>query len=164
QGPVAVPLGDRAAALGEGWRESRRGVLGELDHRLVLQQYVEPAVAARAADGWAGNSYALFEDARGDVAVLMRTRWDSAAEAAEWQDTYTVAAQRRYSGALVPLAAPASQRLWRTPDGALLLSGDGAETVLAVAPTPEQAIRLAAPPPEPALGLAPTLGGPALTL
>jgi hypothetical protein len=163
QGPVAVPLGEPAAALGEDWRESRRGVLGELDHRLILQQYVESAVAARAAEGWAGNGYALFETDRGEAAVLLRTRWDSAAEAAEWQDAYAQAAQRRYGDRLADEPAPAGQRLWRTPDGALLLSGDGADTVLAMAPTAEQAARLAASPPEPRVGLVPAAGGPTLT-
>jgi hypothetical protein len=163
QAPVTVTLGDRAAALGEGWRESRRGVLGELDHRLILQQYVDSAVAARAAEGWAGNAFALYESDRGEVAVLVRTRWDNPTEATEWQDAYAQAAQRRYGDGLAPQAAPAGQRLWGTPDGALLLGGDGAETVLAVAPTPLLATRLATRPAEPPLALLPG-SGPAVAL
>ncbi|HLH22700.1 MAG TPA: hypothetical protein VK066_09265 [Chloroflexota bacterium] len=163
QAPVAVRLDNYAATLGDGWRESRRGVLGELDHRLILQQYVDAAVAARAAEGWAGSSYAQYESDRGEVAVVVRTRWDSPAEAAAWQDAYTQAAQRRYGDGLVAEPAPAGQRLWRTPDGALLLGGDGAETVLAVAPTAAQAAGLAAPAPTPPLGLLPAVGGPALS-
>jgi hypothetical protein len=163
QAPVAVALGERAAALGEGWRESRRGVLGELDHRLILQQYVDATMAARAAEGWAGSRYALYESDSGEVAVLVRTRWDNPAEAAEWQEAYALAAQRRYGEGLAAQAAPAGQRLWRTPDGALLLGGDGDETVLAVAPTDTQAARLAAAPAEPPLALLPEVGGPALS-
>jgi photosystem II stability/assembly factor-like uncharacterized protein len=97
------------------------------------------------------------------VAVLMRTRWDSPAEAAEWQDAYAQAAQRRYGEGLTPLAAPADQRLWRTPDGALLLSGDGADTVLVVAPTAEKALNLALSGAESPLSLGPAAGGPALS-
>jgi hypothetical protein len=164
QGPVPVPLPEYAATLGEGWRESRRGVLGELDHRLILQPFVDGEVANRAAEGWAGNSYALFESERGEVAVLLRTRWDNPAEAAEWQDAYALAAQRRYGDTLMSQPAPAGQRLWRTPDGALLLVGDCPDTVLALAPTAEQATRLAASPPEPRLGLLPGIGGPALII
>jgi hypothetical protein len=164
QAPVPVALGDYAAALGDGWRESRRGVLGELDHRLLLQQYVENTVAARAAEGWAGNSYALFETDRGEVAVLVRTRWDSPAEAAEWQEAYTQAVQRRYGDALAPEPAPVGQQLWRTPDGALLLGGEGAETVLAVAPTAAQVTQLAAPSAEPGLRLLPAARGPGRSL
>ena len=164
QAPVDVTLGDRASALGTGWRETRRGVMGELDHRLILQQYLESEVAARAAEGWAGGSYALYETDGGEVAVLVRTRWDNPTEAAEWQDAYAMAAQRRYGDALAPLPAASGQHLWRTPDGTLLLSGDGAETVLAVAPSVAQATQLAATPAQPALSLVPASGGPALTL
>jgi hypothetical protein len=163
QAPVDVNLGDRAAALGAGWRESRRGVMGELDHRLILQQYLEAAVAARAAEGWAGGSYALYETDAGEVAVLVRTRWDNPTEAAEWQDAYAQAAQRRYGDALAPLPAANGQHLWRTPDGTLLLSGDGAETVLAVAPSVAQATQLAAAPAPPPVGLGPASDGLALT-
>ncbi|HZS02127.1 MAG TPA: hypothetical protein VFE37_25640 [Chloroflexota bacterium] len=162
QAPVPITLDDRTAALGDGWRETRRGVLGELDHRLLLQQYVEAAVAARAAEGWAGGSYALYESDRGELAVLVRTRWDDAAEAAEWQDAYALAAQKRYGDALAAEPAPAGQRRWRTPDGALLLGGDAAETVLAMAPTIARAARLAAAPGDPPLGLLPGVGGPVL--
>ena len=151
QAPVAVTLGQPLGALGEGWREVRQGVMGELDHRLLLQAHPYAAAATRAADGWAGNSYALLENERAEVAVLVRTRWDNADEAREWQDAYAAAAQRRYGDALVAVAGPAGHRLWQTPDGALLLGGDGAETVLAVAPATAQAGRMAVPPPDPAL-------------
>ena len=49
--PVDVALGAPAAALGADWRETRQGVLGELDHRLLVQRYLDAAVAARAAEG-----------------------------------------------------------------------------------------------------------------
>src|SRR4051794_14222479 len=100
QAPVDVTIGDRAGMLGANWREARRGVRGELDYRLFLQQYLDTAVAARAAEGWAGGSYALYETDAGEVAVLVRTHWDNPTEAAEWQEAYAQAAQRRYGDAL----------------------------------------------------------------
>jgi hypothetical protein len=151
QAPVLVTLGEPAAALGETWREVRQGVLGELDHRLLLQQYVDTGQAARAADGWAGNAYALLEDDRGEIAVLVRTHWTSADEAREWLEAYGAAALRRYGERLSALPAPApGLQLWQTPDGALLLGGEGPATVLVVAPTPLLATRLALPPRAPA--------------
>ncbi len=147
EAPVAIALGQPATALGDGWREVRQGVLGELDHRVLLQQYVEPSVAQRAADGWEGSSYALLESDRGEVAVLVRTRWANPDEAREWQEAYAAAAARRFGDALVPLSPPApGHRLWQTPDGALLQSHEANDTVLALAPTAPLASRLAAPP------------------
>ncbi|HZU07474.1 MAG TPA: hypothetical protein VFB73_16035 [Chloroflexota bacterium] len=150
QGPVPVPLGDPAAALGAGWQAVRQGTLGELDHRLLVQQYLDATVAARAAEGWAGASYALLESEEGQLAVVVRTRWDSAAEAAEWLDAYRTVVRVRYGAALTALAAPPGATQWQTPDGVLLLAADGgpaesggAETVLALAPSAGQAAQLA---------------------
>ena len=162
--PVEVALREPAGLLEGDWRETRRGVLGELDHRLLVQQYLDAGLAARAAEGWAGSSYALLESGAGEVAVLVRTRWDNAAEAAEWLEAYGNAVQRRYGAGLAVVEERPGRRLWRTPDGALLLGGEGAETVLAVAPSPEQAIQLARPPLEALLAVAADAGGPALSL
>jgi len=144
QAPVAVDLGDTRLVLGTAWRETRQGVLGELDHRLLVQHYLDAAVASRAAEGWAGSTYALFENTASEIAVLVRTRWDDATEAAEWVDAYADAVQARYGATLNLLEDHAGRRTWRTRDGALLLGRDGAETVLALAPTPVQVGRLAA--------------------
>jgi len=148
--PLDVALGAPAAALGADWRETRQGVLGELDHRLLVQRYLDAAVAARAAEGWAGASYALLESDAGEVAILIRSRWDDAGEAREWLDVYAETVRARFGDGLVSLETRPGWSLWRTPEGALLLGGDGAETVLAMAPTPAQASRLA----EPAAGMA----------
>ena len=57
----------------------------------------------------------------------------------------------RYGSSLELLDERDGRRLWRTRDGALLLGGDGAETVLALAPTRAQVERLAALQPDPPL-------------
>jgi len=144
QAPVTVALGDTSQVLGTSWHETRQGVLGELDHRLLVQHYLDASVAAKAAEGWAGSTYALFEDAAHEVAVLVRTRWDDAGEAGEWLEAYGNAVQARYGSSLELLDERPGRRLWHTRDGALLLGGEGAETVLALAPTRVQVERLAA--------------------
>jgi hypothetical protein len=138
------------------WRETRQGVLGELDHRLLVQHYLDATIASRAAEGWAGSTYAIFENTAREIAVLVRTRWDDAAEAAEWVDAYADAVKARYGATLELLEDRAGRRTWRTRDGALLLGRDGDETVLALAPTPVQVGRLAA--------LQPTASGAGLDL
>lgn len=98
--------------------------------------------AQKAAEGWAGDSYALLGDDQGQTAVLVHTRWDDAAEAAEWIDAYAAAAEARYGPARASSAAMGSS-VWTTPDGVLLLAADGVDTVLALAPTLPLASRLA---------------------
>jgi hypothetical protein len=180
QAPERVALGDPESALGAGWHEVQRGVLGELYHRLILQQHLRPQRTAydddacaeyddccedwddcddydddtvyvswpggraeRAAEGWAGDGYAFLESDGGEAALVVRTRWDDATEAAEWLDAYAESLRGRYGDSLVTLETAAGHRLWRTPDGMLALDGVGAETVLALAPTAAQARQLA---------------------
>jgi hypothetical protein len=101
--------------------------------------------AQRAAEGWAGDSYALLGDEQGQTAVLVRTRWDDAAEAAEWIEAYSDTAAARYGPARASGTAAAPAAAWTTPDGVLLLAADGLDTVLALAPTAAQAAQLAQP-------------------
>lgn len=143
QAPLPVALDDTTRALGPGWREVRQGVLGELDHRLVIQRYLDAGAAARAAEGWAGGSYALLENDQDDLAVLVRTRWDNGSEATEWTDAYAATLRARYGAALRVVDEQPGGRLWSSPDGAIYLGEEGADTVLALAPTAAQAARLA---------------------
>src|SRR3954454_23094750 len=79
-------------------------------------QLLPASRAQKAAEGWAGDSFALLGDEQGQTAVLVRTRWDDAAEAAEWIDAYRATAEARYgpAGAASDAAGPS---VWTTPDG-----------------------------------------------
>jgi len=68
---------------------------GELDARSLLQAFGVPDAAATAA-GWGGGRLARY----GNVTVIV-LRWDTAADAAEWQ-----AAMPHYAAAAFPGVAP----------------------------------------------------------
>ncbi|MBX5493308.1 MAG: hypothetical protein IRZ14_19325, partial [Chloroflexi bacterium] len=154
--PLPVALPELAPALGDEWRLTREGVLGELEHRLALQHYLEPSTASRAAEGWAGARYALLESTQEQLALVVRTRWDHPAEADEWLAAYRAVVQRRF-GPIAPreeqMEGAVAAQLWSTPDGALLLARQGADTLLVRAPAANQARTLAVL----ALGEAPTV-------
>jgi len=73
----ALPVRLPARAGGAGLVESE--TFGELDVRNLLQAFHVPG-AARVAEGWGGGRVALY----GDVGVIV-LRWDTAADAGEWQ-------------------------------------------------------------------------------
>jgi len=76
--PVAVP--DLHGRLGGGWRPGVELSFGEFDARLLLQGELAVTMAERAAAGWDGGRVRTFQ--RGDrTALVLRTVWDSAAEA-----------------------------------------------------------------------------------
>src|SRR5262249_26153581 len=52
--PIDVQFPDLAAALGAGWQQLEKDVLGEIDHRILIQQFINRDMPDRAAYGWAG--------------------------------------------------------------------------------------------------------------
>jgi hypothetical protein len=73
--PVRLRVG---AVLGDGWERSHAGVWGELQTRELL------GGASRAAAGWGGDRYELWRGPGGARALIMRWRWDTARDEAEF--------------------------------------------------------------------------------
>jgi hypothetical protein len=103
--PVTVP--DLSGRLGGGWRPAASTSFGEFDARLLLQGGSGSAGAASAAEGWDGGRIRTFQRGNG-TALVIRTVWDSRAEAAEFCQAMTAwaggrfgatSAARRWSGA-----------------------------------------------------------------
>ena len=79
---VSVPLS--AEALGEGWSVSRRGVMGELFFRSMLESAIGTAArASDAASGWGGDAYALLESPDGAAALMSASVWDTPEDATD---------------------------------------------------------------------------------
>jgi hypothetical protein len=132
--PVEVRFPDLAGALGEGWRQLHKDVLGEIDHRILVQQFLNRDLGERAAAGWAGDAFALLgkDD---QVAVVVGSRWDSDADAVAWFNAYGNVVRARYGDRLQILEQQADRLVWRTPDGLQLLHRVGVRTDLVIAPT-----------------------------
>jgi hypothetical protein len=80
--PTAVTLPAAAA----GAKIAYQNTLGEFESRLYLFQHLgDPKVAARGAQGWDGDRYALVETPQGE-ALVWATVWDSAIDAGEFAD------------------------------------------------------------------------------
>jgi hypothetical protein len=155
--PVEITRPDLAAALGNGWEALDQDVLGEIDHRILIAQYLDRDTAEQAADGWAGDRFALL--GRGDqTAVAVSTRWDTLADVREWLAAYREALQARYGASLRVLADAPDRIAWETPDGVQILRADGASTSLAIAPTEQDATRLEQALAGPPLAAAPAPG------
>jgi hypothetical protein len=108
--PVDVTLPDLAEKLGEGWRRIDSNVLGELDFRILLEQYGDRTSAVRAAGGWGGDRWQLLEK-DGRQAVVLRTVWDSENDASEFFDTFAQGLRTRFSDARQEEASDARNAL-----------------------------------------------------
>ncbi len=132
--PLTVSLPDLSAALGEGWSEIDRGVMGEWYTYLILAAGVDPntqlpeSQAKSASAGWGGDAYAVYYNAGKETAALvLKTTWDTAQDAQEFAQSFSAYAGKRFS------AGPTSS-LWTSPDGMQAFAIQGSTTYWYSAP------------------------------
>ena len=125
--PTQVEPPPLPTSLGGSWERIYRNVLGEFMLRLILDQFLESGPARDAAAGWDGDSVQLFEGPEGELALWIRSVWDSEQDAVEFVDAYENLIRLKYGPAdprEVPDGAPA-RRLWRTETDVLILERAG---------------------------------------
>ncbi len=101
--PIAVTLPkDLAARLGSGWSVALEDTFGEFQLGVWLRgnTSIGAAAANDAAAGWGGDRIALVDGPGGTWSVVLRTAWDSAADATAFEAAATTLVDA--------LAAPAS--------------------------------------------------------
>jgi hypothetical protein len=111
---VALPLDEIARALGPGWRLVRSNTLGEAGTRVFLEAVLptptaRPTLLAgrpetpaeRAAAGWGGDRYAVFEEGGGGLALVWKTAWDTEKDAVEFFEAASAWSGREATRAVV---------------------------------------------------------------
>jgi hypothetical protein len=76
--PTAVDLG--ALDAGPGWKELGRNVVGEMQLAVLLRRHGGKA----AAEGWDGDTFAVFEGPEDRLGLVWLTTWDTEADAREF--------------------------------------------------------------------------------
>lgn len=100
EAPVKISLPDLRLALGRGWRRIDEDVNGEWSMYLILDQFLKAsAKSKRAAAGWGGDRYAVYENERGQVVYVSVSTWDTEKDAREFFDAYVQRTGLRYPGA-----------------------------------------------------------------
>jgi hypothetical protein len=135
EAPVEVPPPNVADVLGDDWRLLRRQVVGEFDHRVLLERHLPLEDATRAAAGWAGNRAVVWADDAGATVTVSDTRWDSADDAAEWAEVYAAWLDARFGAEAAIERASPDRHLWRTPEDAAGLFVTADRTLVVNAPT-----------------------------
>lgn len=134
EAPLEVTLPDLAATLGNGWKQLRSDVLGELDLRILLEQFSDPVTASQGAAGWGGDRFAVLESPSGQLAVVISTVWDNENEAGEFFNDYAATVARRYGRRAERIEDVPSKLRWQTPNGGLLLEKWGPRVAIIIAP------------------------------
>jgi hypothetical protein len=114
--PQTVTLLPLGGILGDNWQLIDDGVLGEWRLRQHLSLYLDPAQAEEAAAGWGGDRYLLYWHTTDDVPLLvLRLGWDTASDAAQFDDLYPVFLSGR-SGGSAGLIQANGGRCWLGSD------------------------------------------------
>jgi len=86
--PLPVTLADTTAALGDGWTAFDEDTLGEFYIRAYLDTQLDRPTWEPAAVGWGGDRYQTFVNDNGSYAFVLRTTWDSPADADEFYNAF----------------------------------------------------------------------------
>jgi len=132
EAPVKITLPDVHTQLGATWKRIDYDVNGEWTYYLILDQFINAeSESRRAAAGWAGDRYAVYESVSGDVFMSQVSEWDTENDAKEFFDAYTKRTQLRYADAKPDGdATAANRRQWRTSEGSVVLAMNGKRVVV----------------------------------
>jgi hypothetical protein len=126
------------------WKRLDYDVEGEWGFYLILDEFLKsPVESRRAAAGWAGDRFAVYEGPKGEVLIASLSTWDTENDAREFFDAYVKRTELRYPDAerleLVPSGARNSNVFsYRTSAGLVVVELRGSR-VLAVEGIPERA-------------------------
>jgi hypothetical protein len=126
EAPIKVTLRDVHTLLGARWKRIDENVNGEWGYYLILDQFNKSeADSKRAAAGWGGDRYAVYEGATpNDVFIAAITDWDTANDAREFFEAYAKRTRLRYAREnLAELPANSSDRIrWNTSEGSVAVA------------------------------------------
>lgn len=144
--PLKITLSDASGLLNaakgttaelptSSWRRIDSDVNGEWGYYLLLDQFLNsPSESRRAAAGWAGDRYNVYEGANpGQVMITHVSAWDTPADAGEFFDAYVKRTERRYPNAKrmdrgdsetnprYPTADALKSYAWQTSEGQVVI-------------------------------------------
>lgn len=84
--PVKVAVTLPKAWAAAGWKDFYHGVWGEMNVRIILQEWGVPEDAARkASEGWGGDFFRAVEGPGGSAGFVWATVWDTDRDASEFE-------------------------------------------------------------------------------
>lgn len=106
------------------WKRISSDVNGEFGLYLILDEFLKsPAESRRAAAGWGGDRFDLYENAQGQVAYASVSAWDTENDAREFFEAYAKRVQLQYPNAERTNAAAIV--IFGTNDGEVLVAVKG---------------------------------------
>ena len=116
--PTRVVVPDLDSVLSDEWGLLLEDTLGEFVVGLYLNRAMPAQAAWRAADGWDGDKFVVWEREDGQRIVVWRTIWSSSREASDYERGLSLLIPQRYYP-VRPIDPPQglSGRWWETSEG-----------------------------------------------
>lgn len=136
EAPVKVVAPDLKPLLGPTWKRIDVDVNGEWGLYLVLDEYLNnPSASQKAAAGWGGDQYALYEGPKPtDAFIAQFTTWDTAVDAREFFVAYLERTWKRYPDAektdTVSNTGRGERHQWKTATGRGVLELRGSRVLI----------------------------------
>ncbi len=128
--PLKIELVDVAEVLGKSWKRIKFDVNGEFGYYLLLAEYLDKTIARKAAEGWGGDQFAVYENAaKTQTTAVHLSRWDTTNDAAKFFEAYVARTTKRWPHARANKSA--QQIVYATPTGETRLELRG-DAVLAI--------------------------------
>jgi hypothetical protein len=120
--PASPPV---PSPSGSGLKKLAEGSIGELDHAILLRQFVGPEQADEIAPRWRGGNYRLLENKNRNAIVLAyASQWDSPVIARRFFSVYRQILEKKWKSITVT-EETADRLAGSSEDGAFLLRLDG---------------------------------------
>src|SRR5882762_4899617 len=130
---MSAPSASTGGSLAQAtWKRLDYDVEGEWGFYLILDEFLKsPAESHRAAAGWGGDRFAVYEGPTGEVLFVSLSTWDTENDAREFFDAYVKRTGLRYPGAtqLNSAAPPTLTSEIETRDRKSFLTSAGKVTI-----------------------------------
>lgn len=128
--PVKIDLPDITNELGKDWKRIDTDIQGEFGIQIILAEFTDNSASRKAAEGWGGDQYALYEDKKtGALMFVIFTTWDTENDAREFFSIYDRRTEKRYN-----LSRPAhlniDTRTYETNEGVAALEVKGKDVLV----------------------------------
>src|ERR1700722_2771431 len=97
QKPVDVTLPDWKGIVPDDWKVVDANVMGEFDLQEILKAFLGGDRATLLSPAWAGDRYAVFENAKKDTPLVFRLALDNEDDAARFFGQYSEALELKYA-------------------------------------------------------------------
>lgn len=136
--PILVVLPDLAPVLGSDWSLLEEDVMGEWYIFMILAKSINGSAqlsefeAQIAAEGWGGDSYAVYQHVQDEsVVMVLKNIWDTREDATEFVGAFERYATRRFGS---PIDQSSGEIAWESTEGYSIIHFEGDQTVWILAP------------------------------